>query len=291
MNSIILIDDNNDFIKDFTNEAFAKGITVSAKNSLEGLKQLLPVLAHKYAAVVLDIKCLLKDDQAKEDASFITAALKYLDSTVPNFPRYILTGDESEFNTLKKYYTDEKMFIKKPTDQEKLLQELLFCVQNAESLRIKRAQPDIFDAFESALLPPEKEITVLNIIKKINENDVANFRGIIGDVREIHEQVYKSINHRNRNVVPNRYINGNGSPTFTGEFYRHLTGNPDPRNNHNPTTEVYQDSTISSQTKFVHSTCSEYLHSTSRTNYVISPYTLKSLIYSLLEIIKWSKQF
>jgi hypothetical protein len=35
--------------------------------------------AHKYAAVVLDIKCLLKDNQAKEDASFITAALKYLD--------------------------------------------------------------------------------------------------------------------------------------------------------------------------------------------------------------------
>jgi hypothetical protein len=58
--------------------------------------------AHKYAAVVLDIKCLLKDNQAKEDASFITAALKYLDSTIPRFPRFILTGDESEFDTLKR---------------------------------------------------------------------------------------------------------------------------------------------------------------------------------------------
>lgn len=87
MNSIILIDDNNDFIRDFTNEAFAKGITVASKNSLEGLKQLLPAYQHKYAAVVLDIKCLLQDSQAKEDSSFIGSALTYLNSTVPLFPR------------------------------------------------------------------------------------------------------------------------------------------------------------------------------------------------------------
>src|SRR6186713_2601441 len=124
MNSIVLIDDNKEFIQDFTNEAFAKGITVASRNSLRGLMDLLPKLSHKYAAVVLDIKCLLEDNQAKENASFITAALKYLDSHIPGFPRFILTGDESEFDTLKRYYTGEKMFIKKPDDQERLLNEL-----------------------------------------------------------------------------------------------------------------------------------------------------------------------
>lgn len=126
MSSIILIDDKQDFIEDFTNAAYAKRITVAPKTSLEGLKQLLPAYAHKYAAVVLDIKCLLRDDQAKEDAAFITAALKYLDTTIPGFPRFILTGDESEFDTLKRYYVDEKMYIKKPDDQERLLNDLLY---------------------------------------------------------------------------------------------------------------------------------------------------------------------
>src|SRR5580693_9274493 len=97
MNNIILVDDDQKFIDCFVNEAAAKNISISPKNSLDGLKQLLPTFAHKYAAVVLDIKCLLKDNQAKEDASFIGAALKYLDSTISGFPRFILTGDDSEF--------------------------------------------------------------------------------------------------------------------------------------------------------------------------------------------------
>ena len=179
MNSIILVDDDNEFIRNFTNEAYAKKITVAAKTSLEGLKQLLPAYAHKYAAVVLDIKCLLRDDQAKEDASFITSALKYLDSTISGFPRFILTGDDSEFDTLQRYYTEEKMFIKKPDDQERLLNELLYCVQNAEPLRIKRENFDIFDAFERGLLPTNKEVTVLNIIRRYDEKDPANFKGVI----------------------------------------------------------------------------------------------------------------
>ncbi|WP_286834819.1 MULTISPECIES: hypothetical protein [Sphingobacterium] len=291
MNSIILVDDNQDFIEDFKNQAFAGGITVAPANSLEGLQKLLPKYVHRYAAVVLDIKCLLKDDQAKEDPSFITAALKYLDSTVPRFPRFILTGDESEFATLKRYYTDERMFIKKPDDQQKLLDELLYCVQNAEPLRIKRENTEVFDAFDRSLLPANKEITVINIIKRYAETDTANFRGIIGDIRETHEEIYKALNNRNKNVVPDIFIDGNGSPKFTSHFHKHLTGNPDHNNGHRPSTPVYQDSTISSHTKFIHGACSEYLHGSSRTGYPISSYTIKSLINSLLEVIVWSKQY
>lgn len=291
MNSIILVDDNQEFIKSFTNEAFAKGITVAGVNSLEGLQQLLPRYSNKYAAVVLDIKCLLKNDQVKEDAAFITAALKYLDSTCSGFPRFILTGDESEFDTLKRYYTEEKMFVKKPDDQEKLLNELLYCVQNAEPLRIRRENVIVFDAFDRGLLAPNKENTLLNILRNYQETDLSKFRGIIGDIREIHEEIYKSINARNKRVVPDIYITGNGSPRLSGDFNKHLLGNPDFNNGHRPTTIVYQDSTISSQTKFIHNATSEFLHGSSGTGYTISRYTLKSLINSLLEVIVWSKQY
>lgn len=291
MNSIILVDDDNNFIGNFKNDAYALGITVAPKNSLDGLKQLLPDYAHKYAAVVLDIKGLLTDTQAKEDASFITSALKYLDSTTPKFPRFILTGDESEFETLKKYYKEEKLYLKKPDHLAELLKELQYCVQNAEPLRIKRENPEVFDAFTAGLLPANKEQTLLNIFRNAEESNPANFRGIIGDIREMHEEIYKSIHRRNTSVVPAANINANGSPAFTGNFYKHLEGNLDRNNNYNPTTQPYQDSTIQSTTKFIHTACSEYLHSTSRTGYPINRYTVKSLINGLMELIIWSKQY
>lgn len=291
MNNIILIDDNPEFVQTFTNEAKARNINIVSAKSLAGLKKLLPSLQHKFAAVILDIKCLLEDHQAKEDAGFIGSALTYLNSTAPLFPRFILTGDESEFDSLKRFHPDEKMFVKNPQDIEKLLKAADYYVKNAEPLRIKRENTVVFDAFEKSLLPANKEITVINIIKRYSESDPTNFRGIIGDIREIHEELYKALNIRNKNVVPDRYINGNGSPTFTGDFYKYLLGNPDQRNSFLPTSTVYQDSTIASHTKFIHGACSEYLHGTSKTGYPISSYTIKSLINSLLEMIIWSKQY
>lgn len=292
MSNIIIIDDSQDFIQTFANEAKAKNIDVVSEKSLAGLKKLLPTLEHKFAAVVLDIKCLLEDDQDKEDSGFIGSALTYLNSTIPLFPRFILTGDESEFDALRKFYKNERMFIKQPQDMEKLFQELEYCVQQAEPLRIKRDNIQIFDAFERELLPANKETTVINIIKLNNEKDPpANFRGVIGDIRDVHEEIYKSLNRRNRNIVPNRFINGNGSPTFTNDFNRHMAGYPDSGNKYTPTTPVYQDSTISSHTQLIHRACSEYLHSSSKTQYSISKYTVKSLINSLMELIIWSKQY
>lgn len=291
MNNIIIIDDSQDFIQTFANEAKAKNMDVVSEQSLAGLKKLLPTLEHKFAAVVLDIKCLLEDDQDKEDSSFIGSALTYLNSTVPLFPRFILTGDESEFDALRRFHTNEKMFIKQPQDMEKLFQELEYCVQHAEPLRIKRGNVEVFDAFDRGLIRSNKEPTVLNIIKRYNEKDPANFRGIIGDIREVHEEIYKSINLRNKTVFPDQFINGNGSPTFSGALYRHLEGNLDRNNNYNPTTQPYQDSTIQNATKFIHTTCSEYLHGTSKTSYPINSYTVKALINALLELIIWSKQY
>lgn len=291
MNNIILVDDDANFIATFTNEATARNLSVSPKNSLDGLKKLLPALAHKYAAVVLDIKCLINDDQPKENASFIGAALTYLDSAIPGFPRLILTGDDSEFESLRRYYPHEKMYLKKPDDQVRLLDQLEYYAQHAEPLRIKRENPVVFDIFDRGLLPTDKELTVVNIFKRYWEVDPANFRGIVGDIREIHEEIYKSLNKRNKAVVPDAHINGNGSPRFSNNFYNHLEGNLNRNNNYTPTTTPYQDSTLLSQTKFIHSACSEFLHGTSRVNYQINHYTVKGLINCLMELIIWSKQY
>ena len=291
MNNIILIDDDKVFSDSFVNITKGRNINVTVGHSLDDLKKYLPALAHKYAAVVLDIKCLLTDTQTIEDASFIPIALKYLDSTIPGFKRFLFTGDESEFDKFKTLYQDEKVFIKKAIDQEKLLNELEFCVQNAEPLRLKRENPLVFDVFDRNLLPSSKELKVLNILKKYNESNSINFTGIVGDIREIHEEVYKSINVRNTSVVPNNCLTSNGSPEFS-KLFKHLLGNPIHRNgSYTPTSAVYQDSTVSGASKFIKNGCSEYLHASSATNYQISHYAIKALTNSLMEVIIWSKQY
>lgn len=291
MNKILIIDDDSIFVQNFANEANAKNITVIGKKSLEDLKNFIPKYENQIAAIVLDIKCLLTNDQAKEDSDFIGSALTYLNTTIPHFPRFILTGDESEFQSLKRFYRTEQMFIKSPPDISRLLLQLEECIVNSSTLKIKRENIDVFKVFETKLIAENKESIVINILKNYNEKKPQNFKGIIGDIREIHEEVYRSLNVRNKAVVPDKYINSNGSPSFKNDFYKHLTGNPDHNNKHTPTTPVYQDSTILSQTKFIHSACSEYLHSTSNTGFSISSYTLKSLINSLMEIIIWSKSY
>jgi hypothetical protein len=291
MNNIILVDDDASFRSTFINEAGAKKINVSPQSSLEGLKKILPALAHKYAAVVLDIKCLLTENQAKEEANFIGAALHYIDTEILGFPRFILTGDETEFESLKKYYPKEKMFLKNPSDQASLFKELEECIKNAEPIRLRRENPAVFEVFTKALLDVGKEPMLLNILKRYNEINSTHFKGILGDIREIHEEIYRAINKRNKSVVPNKFINGNNSPIFGTAFYKHLEGNLDPTNSYKPTTTPYQDSTISSMTKFIHSACSENLHGTSKTKYLISPYSVKALINSLLELIVWSTKY
>lgn len=76
-----------------------------------------------------------------------------------------MTGDDSEFDTLKRYYTDEKMFTKKPDDQDKLLDELYYCVQNAVTLKIKREFHVVFEIFQIGKMNDTAEQLLLKILK------------------------------------------------------------------------------------------------------------------------------
>jgi len=290
-NNIILVDDDPTFTSVFVNEASAKKIKVAPKGSLDGLKEILPKFSHKYAAIVLDIKCVLNDAQVKEDATFIGAALTYLDSTLPGFPRFILTGDETEFEGVKKYHGSEKMFLKTPEDKEKLFKELEDCVKNAEPMRLRRENLALFEAFDQNKITSSKESIMLSLLTKMDEKDPSKFKGILGDVRELHEEIYKCLNKRNKSLIPNRFLNNNGGPAFTSDFYKHLIGNPTKASGFKPLGTVYQDSTINGLTRFIHAACSEYLHNSSKANYIISTYTIKTAINGIMELILWSKKY
>ena len=262
---------------------------MSAGKSLQGLKKLLPEYAHQFACVILDIKCLLTDDQAKEDASFIGDAMQYLDMNVPLFPRFILTGDQSEFDKLRGFYPKERMYLKTPDDQERLIAALEECINNSKIYKIKIAYEPVFEVFQQSKMNNSAELTLLKIIEEgLLEKSFINFKAILVNVRALQENIYKSINARNNTVVPDRMFRSNGMIKFN-DLMKHLNGNVVPPAA--PNRPVYQNPTIFNLSNSLYWSCGEYIHDDINRSYMISEYSVKSLIYNLMELIIWSKQY
>ncbi|WP_205514676.1 hypothetical protein [Longitalea arenae] len=289
MNNVLLIDDREDFAIQFIEHAKSKGILVAHKKSFDGLKEVLPKYQHKFVAVVLDIKCLLRDDQEKEDADFITVALSHLDANIRWFPRFILTGDDKEFESIGRYFKQEKLFKKTPEDLDKLFIKLKYCIDHSESLRIKRQNLDVFHLFSEGKMPAAAEKQLLDLfVDGLFECDFNKYKGIFANIRGIQEAMYKSIHQRAPLVVPANMFKTNGMIEFN-RLMKHLNGNLDSA--YQPTTIVYQNKTVNYLAQSLYWSCGEYIHDDPARTYFVSNYTVRALIYNLLELLIWSKQF
>lgn len=284
MNKILMVDDDKDFIKTFNQRANKKGYELFEANSFEGLKVKIKEVEHKIGVIILDIKCLLRDDQTLEDKSFITQALKFLDTYYSGFPRVILTGDKHEFETIGSYYTEENIFLKHPDDYEKLFQKIKEYCDNSENLQIKRMYPDVFEIFELGLMDSTQETNLINILKNIDETNPIKFKGLFVNIRSIQETMYKQIHLKKPAIVPLDKIKSDGMIDFN-KLMAHLNGNLDKSNGYKPTTTIYQSNSIHNISNGLYRICGEYIHG----NIDISHYTLKSLIYNLLELLIWAK--
>lgn len=187
MNSILLIDDRKDFIEAFTADCTAKGYALYSKRSLAGLKDLMPAVHHKISCVILDIKCLHTEDQEIEDPSFLPSAITYLDQNFSKFPRLILTGDDNEYDQIKKYFVDEDIYLKTPTDKDRLFAKIKFYVDNSDELRIRRLNPEPFEAFRAGIIQDTKASTLVNLLRieesgQFQKSDFNTIRDLFEDI-------------------------------------------------------------------------------------------------------------
>lgn len=221
MNNLILIDDRQDFIEAFRADCASRHYALYPERSLAGLKKLMPAMHHKTACVILDIKCLHEDDQEIEDSTFIGSALTYLDQNFPKFPRLILTGDDKEYDQIKKYYKNEDIFLKTTEDKDRLFVKIKYYIDNSDELRIRRANPEPFEAFKAGLLPEAKAVTLYQFFKMAE--DGAFKQNDFNTIRELLEDVFLWCN--SRGVLPNACIKSDGRPNLEWS-YRYLSGLP-----------------------------------------------------------------
>ena len=287
MNNVLLIDDDEDFKNTFQVKVQSESFTLFHKKSFEGLKEIMPKVHHKISAVILDIKCLIEDDQAIEDEKFIGVATKFLDLNYPRFPRIILTGDDDAFEGYKRYTDGESVFQKSPEGLNGVLEQLKYYSENSQILKIKRENLKVFELFEKEYYDANTERTLVSVLEKIGEEDFQNFGGILRDVRALQETIYKVINTNNKLAVPDNMFRPNRMIKFN-DLMKHLNGHP---NNYVPTATVYQNSAVYNLANGLYWTSGKYIHADPNETYVISNYTLRSLINALLELFIWSEQY
>jgi hypothetical protein len=288
MNNILLIDDDEKFKLAFQVTTQAKGLSLIHKKSFAGLQEIMPKYHYAIAAVVLDIKCLMQDDQHKEDEGFIGAATKYLDVNFPGFPRIILTGDDDAFNGYKKFTSNEDVFQKTPDGIKGAVEKLIHLAENSQTLTLKRANLKVFELFETGLFNSTAEKTLIHILSNLEESNFAKYGGIFRDIRALQETIYKTINAKNKTVIPDIMFQPNGMVRFN-QLMTHLSGYPD--RNFKPTTTVYQNSAVDNLANTVYWTCGKYIHADPKEIYLVSNYTLKSVAFAVMELFLWSKIF
>jgi hypothetical protein len=288
MANILLIDDDDQFKTSFQMDTQSRGIKLIHRKSLTGLQEVMSEHHKKITAIVLDIKCLITDSQPKESEDFIGAATKYLDENFPKFPRLILTGDDDAFDGYRKFFAFENIYKKTPDGITDALNKLDFFISNSDVLHIKRAHADVFALFDQGLYSGGDEASLVRVLKSLDEKDYSKFRGVMTNVRALQETVYKAINAKSKAVVPDSKFKSNGMIKFN-DLMRHLDGHPD--SSFKPTTKVYHNQSISNMTKSLYWVCGSLVHADPSEKYFVSNYTVKSMIYSLLEVILWSKLY
>lgn len=121
-NILLLIDDKKSFKDAFQIISQRKGYQLAWGKSYEELEEKIKQLHEHICTIILDVKCLIKNDQEIESENFIGSAIIYLTSNFPKIPRVILTGDETALEKVNALFnaSKEDVFTKSVEDIEKM---------------------------------------------------------------------------------------------------------------------------------------------------------------------------
>ena len=121
--SLLIIDDKQEFIDSFQIIAQRKGYQLAFGNTLDNLKEKMPILHREITSVILDIKALLTKEQPIERPDFILSAIVWLSECYPSVPKVILTGDKDAFG-FKEFCSNIPIFRKDTEGIERLFEKI-----------------------------------------------------------------------------------------------------------------------------------------------------------------------
>ncbi|MCC5905130.1 MAG: hypothetical protein JJU13_02910 [Balneolaceae bacterium] len=297
---LFLDDDAPEILPDLKLSAKAHRVLIykSYTNAKEGI-QFLKKNHKKFDAIILDGFFLSEPGSSKKknlDAlkETVEELKKLLYRENLRIPHCVLTGyleDISHDSLL----SDIQVF-RKGENNKIMFDYLKTEVAKNEVYQIKNEFDEIFELFDSNLLPDDKEQDLVEIIKKLRSKAKYNDDDAFNPIRkmyevivtELYEQTY-SVN-KHPDIVPDALFGGNDDLNITGSYY-YLSGFDVKSGNEifirGRGKAVWPDHIANLVNLIVHIT-----HQNSH-DYPehVHHYTYKSVVHALLELLLWYKEF
>ena len=288
--NILWIDDEHDKQNAFKSLANSEGIIIFPyKVSTDGIKELENNI-DKYDCVLLDAKVFNESENEVPTTHGLMNSIFKLKELQHkrHIPFFVYTGQadlqsNAEFETM---LPNIKIF-KKAIHNDALFKNIKEAIDKLPETQLKINHEVIFSIFRNGYLESAVESQVLNLIRTEPPNNNSELKGILSNIRSIHESCFLKL--EDIGIIPQT----------ADSFYKkvnHLSGNKkrDPNNNKMiPTTQIYQNEYIENLNKWVYLASSGYLHNlrdNQYNDYMISNYAVESLRNGLLELLLWFKQ-
>jgi len=261
---------------------------VGFKNAKVGISELEKNYAY-YDAVILDGLFFSNPDQTHDSVSdkAISEVARFLDQLITKkvLPWFILSGQQSftkEKNKVPELY--EKRVYDKLNDADisDLWNDIKIEASKNIENQIRFDNKDVFSIFEKGYLKKEIEIQLIDVIRIVIVDNKVDIKGCLPKIRAIQESIYNALKGETFKIIPENMHKFN-------EINKYLNGNPDPTQKYKPTTEIYQNASISYLSETLYWVSGEYIHNIQKQDYHISNYTVKSLLYNLMELLLWFK--
>jgi len=294
-NFVLIVDDDNEDYKLIAREFSKYNIKSFYAMSAEEMEVKIHEIYHKLTAIVLDIKGKKSKDQSIENPDFINRAIRILDSN-PNYnkiKKFIASGSPDDFDKFKTFNSEIMAYTKDLGDLNLLAKEIVIYGDSKDEVLIMNEYKDIYEAISRVKLGNQRERDLQIILLNKETKDKREITNYLGSLRRINEYVYKSI----AQVIP-KIAN---ESTFA-KINKELAGNRDYHNCAKITTKFYyKDSAIERAIQTIHWIGSAHGAHDDETleltdlaidsqNFPTN-YTLKTVLYSLLDVILWYDGF
>lgn len=283
---ILLIDDNKAFSEEFSKLSSTYGVTTIHKTNYKDMVDSLPTLYNKLCCIVLDINCLMEPTQEIERADFLGKAISFLDQNYSAIPRVILTAIPNGYEDVKKYFAEEKVFMKTSKDIINMIQYIDSI--DIENVKIRSLYSDVFEIIERSSLANETETQIIDLIKKSESKDYSDILDSLAKIRRIQESIFQTINKEDKNILPDELFKENKDIKFW-DIHKHLQGNPTRDSGFKPVSNVYYTNLIANFSELIYKVSSDNgSHNPYENNdYNPTSYSVKSLTNALMDFIRW----
>jgi hypothetical protein len=286
--TIVVDDDNKDVLTDFREERENCNVDIKTFETWDKTEQYLRS-GNIVDAIVLDARGqITKDDDVGDDHIFV--ALQYVKNA--KIPYVIYTAhSEEELGLLKQEYQQGKVLDKAGT-RKKTAEDVINYLKKEIANSPQLDYPEPFACFGDKYLDIKYLTLLKNVVLILQNKEINDAENLLfNPCRIILEQVFKRIADMDNTILPYELLNFDKQQAGLRNCHKHLGGIPYYlKNVKKYPTNYFRDSgneIISKQIDVIITGCHPASHEIQ--NY--SPYTLKSVLWALFDVLIWLKDF